>query len=174
MLRLTDGESIALTGAGPLFRKHRKVFNAAFNKSMVPSYDPAIKRGVNALVSSWLEHPEDFHSSGQLFSASLMSDIVYGRRITTHYDPEIMELKECNDTFFRLTLGSLVDRYPVLLRLPRFISPWKQQGWRFFQREYSLLWVSPRYNNVSRWASTDLASTPSQSAAAARCAEALL
>ncbi|KAL4947761.1 cytochrome P450 [Aspergillus filifer] len=82
----------------------------------------------------------DFHHHFERAMASTIYCLNYGYRLKTGYEKELMDGKRVQAEFARTgQVGAyLVDSFPSLNYLPRFLAPWKKEGEELYELERSL------------------------------------
>ncbi|KAL4939321.1 hypothetical protein BDV06DRAFT_214393 [Aspergillus oleicola] len=95
------------------------------------------------VLSDWDEYGEkgvDFHHHFERAMASTIYCLNYGYRLKTGYEKELMDGKRVQAEFARPgQVGAyLVDSFPSLNYLPKFLAPWKKEGEELYELERSL------------------------------------
>ncbi|KAL4789837.1 cytochrome P450 [Aspergillus venezuelensis] len=82
----------------------------------------------------------DFHHHFERAMASTIYCLNYGYRLKTGYEKELMDGKRVQAEFARTgQVGAyLVDSFPSLNYLPKFLAPWKKEGEELYELERSL------------------------------------
>lgn len=82
------------------------------------------------------------HGHMERTTASIIYSLLYGHRVWSAQDPILVNCHEVNHEFDQLAqVGKyLVDSFPVLngIPLPRFLTPWKTEAAKHWQRQRSL------------------------------------
>lgn len=146
----SHGLSVPFTPYGDLFRRHRRAFTAAFARAAVPRYDGNVRADLLMLLRVLADHAPQAKPAGDRawfdhvyrFVTSQTMHTTYGRRVAdVNNDAFVLTARECNENFFAMNKpgGFLVDRVPVLARLPLWINPWKKMCEPWFRKELELL-----------------------------------
>ena len=82
----------------------------------------------------------DFHHHFERAMASTIYCLNYGYRLKTGYEKELMDGKRVQAEFARTgQVGAyLVDSFPSLNYLPKFLAPWKKEGEELYELERQL------------------------------------
>jgi cytochrome P450 len=82
----------------------------------------------------------DMHHHHERAMASFIYSLNYGFRLQTGYEQELMDGKRVQAEFARTgQVGAyLVDSFPSLNYLPRFLAPWKKEGDELYELERQL------------------------------------
>ncbi|KAL4805605.1 cytochrome P450 [Aspergillus unguis] len=82
----------------------------------------------------------DFHHHFERAMASTIYCLNYGYRLKTGYEKELMDGKRVQAEFARTgQVGAyIVDSFPWLNYLPKFLAPWKKEGEELFELERQL------------------------------------
>ncbi|KAL4923115.1 cytochrome P450 [Aspergillus undulatus] len=82
----------------------------------------------------------DFHHHFERAMASTIYALNYGYRLRTGHEKELLDGKRVQAEFARTgQVGAyLVDSFPSLNHLPRFLAPWKKEGEELYELERSL------------------------------------
>jgi hypothetical protein len=124
---------------------------------MSKSYSPAQVFEAKQLSVDLLDRPEEFYMHNRRYSASVIMQVVYGRRIPTcEFLTEYADIGDCEEirqiygilgrfAGFRRPGAYLVDVLPELESIPFFdlISPWKKVANDIFQKDsavYETYW----------------------------------
>lgn len=95
------------------------------------------------VVNEYDEHGErgvDFHHHFERAMASTIYCLNYGYRLQTGYEQSLLDSKRVQSEFARTgQVGAyLVDSFPSLNYLPRFLAPWKSEADELFKLECNL------------------------------------
>ncbi|KAL3469487.1 cytochrome P450, partial [Aspergillus californicus] len=82
----------------------------------------------------------DFHHHFERAMASTLYCLNYGYRLKTGMEKELIDAKRVQAEFARTgQVGEyIVDSFPSLNRLPRFLAPWKKEGEELYELERQL------------------------------------
>lgn len=99
-------------------------------------------------------HTSDFNTSFHRLASSLIFALAYGKRFAQGDEDEIREIDELMSRLTeKMTPGKwMVDIFPILNYLPRFMAPWKRVGDELHER-HEKLFVDNMTNaqNASSW-----------------------
>ncbi|ORY59540.1 cytochrome P450 [Pseudomassariella vexata] len=114
-----------------------RILNIAAARTYVPYQDLENK----AMLLGFLESPGDFINHLRRYTASLTTQMTFGYRITSIYDPvfkEAFDLFDRSSEMIGSRMAALLDLVPVLRYLPDSILPIKREGKKIHKRELSL------------------------------------
>jgi hypothetical protein len=82
----------------------------------------------------------DFHHHHERAMASTIYSLMYGYRLTTGHEKELLDAKKVVAEFTRTgQVGAyIVDSFPRLNYLPRFLAPWKREAEKLWHLERNL------------------------------------
>jgi hypothetical protein len=99
---------------------------------MSKSYTPTQTFEAKALSVDLLDSPQDFYMHNRRYSASVIMQIIYGRRIPTWDCEEIRQIYSviARFAYYRRPGAFLVDTFPQLAnsRIWDWLSSWRQEG----------------------------------------------
>ncbi|KAF9468308.1 cytochrome P450 [Collybia nuda] len=147
---LAGGVHIGFIPHGPLWRKLRRLSHISFNSQACEKYFQTQELEAAFLINRLLNNSPHWEDRIQLFAASSILTIIYGRPPTTSMkDPLILRINNFMDCILKAAVpGSYwVDVFPVLNLVPSWMAPFKQFGMRAHQ-EFTdlfnqLLWPLP-------------------------------
>lgn len=82
----------------------------------------------------------DLHHHFERAMGSFIYSIAYGYRLKTGFEQQFEDAKRVQHEFARTgVVGAyIVDSFPTLNYLPKFLAPWKKEGEELYQLEYNL------------------------------------
>jgi hypothetical protein len=109
---------------GPVFRKHRKMFQTAFASSNTAQYRIKQESLARSLISRIVEKPGDWREHLWTYAGSIVLAIAYGFHVTDDNDPWIILAKRMSNFFENggSPGATLVDVIPLLRRLPSWVK----------------------------------------------------
>lgn len=125
---VTKGLHIGLMPDNPKWHAERRAVMSVLGPRAVQHYVPIYDIQSKQLIWELL-HTNDFTGRFRRFANSLIFSLAYGNRLLT--DEKIMfeAIRVSQVATEQLTSGiTLIDQFPVLKWLPRFLSPWKRAG----------------------------------------------
>ncbi|EXJ79919.1 hypothetical protein A1O3_08204 [Capronia epimyces CBS 606.96] len=123
---LTGGEHMLLMPNGPKWRLQRKLFQKMLNLQVTRTYLPYVMLENKQMLVDLIQKPDDFIHHIKRYSNSLITTMAYGRRTPSSDDPTLIRfLQGLEDftTFMQSSTAALMDVYPVLRRLPAWMTP---------------------------------------------------
>ncbi|OJT11095.1 O-methylsterigmatocystin oxidoreductase [Trametes pubescens] len=157
------GQEAALVSMpyGDRFRRHRKwMYDGVGNKDRLRSYQDLQREGVNNLLRNLLRNPHEFLDHVHLYFAGIMTQITYGRRVTSLQD----ELVQAGERSVEGANGlggpgaQLVDLgFPILQHIPSWFpgAQFKRDALRV--REYVRIWKNLGYDLLAAEMAADTA-----------------
>lgn len=87
------------------------------------------------LFWDYLHKPDRWFAANGRYANSVIMSVVFGRRSLLD-DPDVAELFETIELFLAEQQPgvNLVNAFPVLANLPRFLQWWRPRGERIFQK----------------------------------------
>ncbi|KAJ7844866.1 cytochrome P450 [Mycena olivaceomarginata] len=124
---------------GPNLRKQRAAFHQMLQPQALGGYEPIQHNESLHLLLDLIKTPENFYVHFQRFSASLIFTLTFGQQIDDD-DKALDEIIGLLITFVQDINPSahLVDTFPILDRLPDFLSPWRAEARHKHQLELNL------------------------------------
>ncbi|KAK1765113.1 cytochrome P450 [Phialemonium atrogriseum] len=129
------------------YKLHQRMEAPLLNLRSASSYRPLQDMESKQLLFDVLgEYDEfgekgvDFHHHFERAMASTIYCLNYGYRLKTGYEKELMDGKRVQAEFARTgQVGAyLVDSFPSLNYLPKFLAPWKKEGEELYELERQL------------------------------------
>jgi cytochrome P450 len=116
-------------------RLQMSVLNARVSQTYCALQEVESKQLVFDMLST-----NNFTDGFRRYSAGLVFALAYGKRIDNSESQDLKELDEViENTLSTLQPGWIVDLFPVLNRLPKWLAPWKKLGDRLYKTE-SEIW----------------------------------
>ncbi|AEO59410.1 hypothetical protein MYCTH_2307682 [Thermothelomyces thermophilus ATCC 42464] len=144
---VTRGMHMLLRQYDERYRLHQRMEAPLLNLRSASSYRPLQDMESRQLLFDVLaEYDEvgakgvDFHHHFERAMASFIYTVNYGYRLRTGYEKELMDGKRVQAEFARTgQVGAyLVDSFPSLNYLPRFLAPWKKEADELYELECRL------------------------------------
>ncbi|TCD70017.1 hypothetical protein EIP91_005268 [Steccherinum ochraceum] len=115
--------SMALLPYGPDWRAHRKLFHQYFDPSVISAYEKVTQQEVAACLLRWLDSPQNVVGHIRQLFASLIFQIVYGRKVNS-LDDEFVKLVEKSLEGANKSAApgaNLVELLPFLRHIPGWL-----------------------------------------------------
>lgn len=92
------------------------------------------------MVAGLIREPERYEHWFRLYSAGVIFRLAFGKRIETGEEDVLRKIEEVNHHLERVASPGayLVDTFPVLMKLPKFLAPFKKELEELHDREHSL------------------------------------
>ncbi|KAI5889194.1 cytochrome P450 [Schizophyllum commune H4-8] len=113
------------------WRGLRKVAQTLLASTVVKHYLPLQEAESTQLVFDVLNSPDNFFDHIQRFSNSIVTAIIFGKRVPRLETPSAVAITEITtlwDHFLGPGATPPVDAFPFLLWIPDFLAPWMQQA----------------------------------------------
>lgn len=126
---------------GPTWRMMRTVCHKVLNVNAAKSYVPYQDLENKQMLFEILEQPDDFLQHIRRHTNSLTTQMTFGKRTTSHKDPNMQALFESLEEFLVLNqtgLAALIDFFPILRLLPEWLSPIKKRANAVFAKQNKL------------------------------------
>ncbi|KAI0007179.1 cytochrome P450 [Xylariaceae sp. FL0662B] len=127
------------------YRLHQRMEAPLLNPRASNSYGPLQELESKQLLYDLLnkgggESGIDCHDPFERMTASTIYALAYGYRLKTGSEAELHHSRSVQGEFVKVARTGvyLVDTFPVLNYLPRFLAPWKREGERLFERTRDL------------------------------------
>ncbi|KAH8704042.1 cytochrome P450 [Talaromyces proteolyticus] len=125
------------------FKLHQRLESPVLSKSAARAYLPFQDLESKQLLFDLLEdagRSTNCHGYMERMTASIIYSLFYGYRVHSAVDPILLQAHAVNHEFDHLAqVGKyLVDSFPVLNKLPRFLAPWKTEAALHWQRQCAL------------------------------------
>jgi cytochrome P450 len=123
-----------------LWRKGRKLMHSFSSETIAPAYEPIQLLESSRLLKDLLADPNNYEKWFERYSAGVILRLAYGKTIETGDEKNVREILEVVHTVERVVSPGayLVDTFPVLLWLPKWLAPFKREGERLHRRELNL------------------------------------
>lgn len=144
---VTRGMHMLLRQYNDQYRLHQKMEAPLLTLRAASNYRPLQDLESQQLLwdvlGEWDKYGEkgvDFHHHFERAMASTIYCLNYGYRLQTGYEQELMDGKRVQAEFARTgQVGAyIVDSFPSLNYLPRFLAPWKREAEELFELERQL------------------------------------
>lgn len=143
----TKGMHILFRPYDAAYRLHRRMSSSLFHQRVCDKYQPFHDLESKQLLLDLLDGYDSTGEEGIKYHdpfiraiASGAYSFLFGHRLKSAYEPELVHAQKVQDDFARTArVGEyLVDSFPVLNKLPRFLSSWKKEADILYQRESNL------------------------------------
>ncbi|KAH8913348.1 cytochrome P450, partial [Atractiella rhizophila] len=118
-----------------LWKRERKLLHQLTQPKAAASYEPIQDAESAWLLKDLLENPNDAWGHGQRYAGSTIMQIAFNKRALKHTDRAITEMRRVNDLMARTAVPGayLVDSFPLINYLPKFLAPWKREADEIFE-----------------------------------------
>ncbi|BGP32800.1 hypothetical protein JCM10296v2_004584 [Rhodotorula toruloides] len=130
-----------MSGYNDLWRRWRKVLHGAFMQKAADNYKPIQNFESKQLMHDLLTKPEGFRDLLERYAASVIVTVNYGRRVHNVWtDTVVCENRRSMDVLTSVNIPGkyLVESLPIMLKLPNFLTPWRQYALEQKQRDIDL------------------------------------
>lgn len=132
----TKGLHLLLRHYDDRYRLHQRMEATVLSPRASKSYEVLQDFESKQLLCRLL-NDNNFREYFELFSASFIYSLTFGRRIEDRQDQSLVDAHVVQNNFVTIadTGAWIVDAIPVLNHLPKFLAPWKQLAERLFKIE---------------------------------------
>ncbi|KAH8883132.1 cytochrome P450 [Thozetella sp. PMI_491] len=137
----SGGLRVALMQYGDTWRMIRKLFHSFLNVNAAKSYAPYQDLESKQMLVGLLDEPENWISHIRRYTNSLTTQIIFGFRTTSIDDPKMKQLYDEFEVFSAVAGGqtaALLDVFPTLRLLPKFLIPAYGHARRLFESQREL------------------------------------
>ncbi|RFU73869.1 cytochrome p450 [Trichoderma arundinaceum] len=123
-----------------LWRKGRRLMHSFASETIAPAYEPIQLLESSRLLRDLLANPSNYEKWFERYSAGVILRLAYGKTVETGDEDNVREILEVVHTVERVASPGvyLVDIFPILLWLPKWLAPFKREGDRLHRRELNL------------------------------------
>lgn len=133
---IMSGDSrIVLMPYSEQWRTVRKIMHQILSARALDVFMPFQDLESKNLCWDYLESPDRWWSANGRYANSVIMSVVFGRRSKLD-DPDVVELFETLELFLENQQPgvNIVDAFPVLANLPKFLQWWRPKGQRIFDK----------------------------------------
>ncbi|KAK5445352.1 hypothetical protein LTS15_010133 [Exophiala xenobiotica] len=125
---------------GELWRRGRKVMHTVTMHAAATSYQPAQLWESERLLHDLLRMPENYELLFERYAGALVMRLGYGKKMETGEEPYARDILKVVHTVERVASPGayLVDTFPILMLLPKWLAPFKQEAERLHDFEIKL------------------------------------
>lgn len=125
---------------GETFRQNRKLIHALTNVKISESYEALQQEESVRAVRDLLQRPTRYETWFERYSAGLILRLAYSKPVITGDEPVVRRVLAVLHTLERmLSPGAyLVDTFPILMRLPPLLAPFKREAKKRHEEEIGL------------------------------------
>lgn len=137
---LSDNLRPVLLPYGEDWRRGRKLMHALANATVAPRYEPTQLLESSRLLVDLVKDPGGYEKWFQRYAGGVILRLAYGKVVETGEEEYIKRIMMVNHHLERIASpGSyLVDTFPVLMWLPRWLAPFKREGEMLHKEELDL------------------------------------
>jgi cytochrome P450 len=125
---------------GETWRTVRKLMHHLTNVSVAATYEPLQEEESLRAVRDLLGGPEKYETVLERYSAGLILRLAYSKAILTGEEPFVRRIMAVVHAVERVASPGayLVDTFPILMKLPAFMAPFKREGKALHDEEIDL------------------------------------
>ena len=137
---LSDNLRPVLMPYGDTWRRVRKLMHNLANINMASSYEHLQEDESIRAMRDLIQEPQQYEKWFLRFSAGLILRLAYSKPIHTGEEDHLKRINMVNHHLERIASpGSyLVDTFPILMRLPSWLAPFKREGAKLHAEELDL------------------------------------
>ncbi|KAF3403520.1 Cytochrome P450 monooxygenase yanC [Penicillium rolfsii] len=131
---MSGGKRIVLMPYTDTWRQIRKIMHGILNTRQLRRFAGYQDVETRQLLLDYLRQPDMWFRANQRYTKSVIMSVVFGKRMRLD-DPNIIPLlRQAERMVAYLQPGaSLVDSFPVLAQLPKFLHWWRKKGLEYFE-----------------------------------------
>lgn len=131
---MSGGSRVVLMPYDERWRKTRKVMHQILSTRQKDTFQAFQELESRHLLYDYLHSPERWFSANGRYANSVIMSVVFGIR-TKLDDPDVTALFETIEMFLEQQQpgANLVDGFPVLASMPKFLQWWRPRGQRMFE-----------------------------------------
>ena len=125
---------------GDIWRNVRKLWHSIANVNVATTYEPLQEEESLRAVRDLLREPDKYETWFERYSAGLILRLAYSKPVVTGKESFVRRILAVVHTVERVASPGayLVDTFPILMKLPTFLAPFKREGQRLHDEEISL------------------------------------
>ena len=125
---------------GDLWRRGRKLMHSFTMPTAATSYQPVQIYESERLLHDLIQHPSQYEQLFERYAGAVVMRLGYGKGIDTGDEPDIRKVVQVVHTVERVASPGayLVDTFPILMYLPRWLAPFKREAERLHDFEITL------------------------------------
>jgi cytochrome P450 len=137
---LSDNLRPVLLPYNDVWRKGRKLMHSLTNVSVAPSYESTQLLESTRVLYDLVRSPEHYERWFERYASGLMLRLAYGKTIETGEEAYVKRIINVVHHVERIASPGayLVDTFPVLMYLPKWLAPFKREGERLHKEELDL------------------------------------
>jgi hypothetical protein len=123
-----------------LWRSGRKLMHYLTMPTAAAAYEPVQIDESTRMLLDLISKPKEYERWLERYSAGLIMRLAFSKVVATGEEPDVRRILKVVHTVERVASPGayLVDVLPILMYLPKFLAPFKQEGERLHQEELSL------------------------------------
>ncbi|KII91472.1 hypothetical protein PLICRDRAFT_696507 [Plicaturopsis crispa FD-325 SS-3] len=123
------------------WRRWRKVLHSGFHSRRAEAYKPIQSLESKYMLAQFLDNPIDYERHLQRFAASVVTSVVYGRRVESVDEWIVKENMEAMDYLQSVNIPGkyLVESWPWLLKIPRSLQWFRREPEERQKKDIALL-----------------------------------
>ncbi|KAF4556760.1 Cytochrome P450-like protein 52 [Elsinoe fawcettii] len=131
---MSAGRRILWMPYGDRWRELRKHLHSVLNSRKMINFSSYQDTESKQLIWEFLHHPDRWYKSNQRYTMAVIVSVVFGRRPMLD-DPNMEALFQDADEVVQASQPgqNIVDVYPQLARLPKFLQWWRPKGERLYK-----------------------------------------
>ncbi|KIX03989.1 uncharacterized protein Z518_07542 [Rhinocladiella mackenziei CBS 650.93] len=125
---------------GELWRRGRKVMHTMTMQSAATSYQPVQIYESERMLFDLIKTPERYDHLFERYAGAVIMRLGYGKTIETGDEPYVRRILKVVHTVERVASPGayLVDTFPILMHLPTWLAPFKQEAAKLHDFEITL------------------------------------
>jgi cytochrome P450 len=134
---LTGGMNLAFARYGERWRRMRRAANDGLSLKAVESYMPLQEREATLLLHGLLHEKGKIDPQIRRTAAATVLSAVYAYPLISTNDPLVAKVENYVDRMLKAALPGnyLVDIFPFMMHIPKFLAKWKREGYAWFKKD---------------------------------------
>ncbi|KAK5164027.1 uncharacterized protein LTR77_010118 [Saxophila tyrrhenica] len=122
------------------WRNGRKFMHSVANAKVASQYHATQELESTRMIVGLIREPRRYEHWLELYSAAVVFRLAFGKRIETGEEEVVRRIMKVNHTLERVASPGayLVDTFPILMKLPKFLAPFKKELQELHREEHSL------------------------------------
>lgn len=131
---MSGGSRVVLMPYNDRWRKTRKIMHQILSTRQKDTFRTFQELESRHLLYDYLHHSERWFSANGRYANSVIMSVIFGIRSTLD-DPDVTALFETIEMFLEQQQpgANIVDGFPILDSLPRFLQWWRPRGQKMFE-----------------------------------------
>ena len=110
------------------------------NANVAPQYHSTQELEATHMLADLIKEPSRYEHWFERFAAAVVFRLAFGKRIETGDEEIVRRIVDVNHNLERIASPGayLVDTFPILMKVPKLLAPFKKELEELHRREHSL------------------------------------